>query len=128
MEEISLSTIRSVVGALASGICIADIRESVEQALRSLLDPCIAQLEQPELKNAKSAAHILCAAASAAGIIRSNADVTSSLMCHFSSQRSKLLMHRTQHRSYAYTSFSTHRFPSAIKSYPRRIQQHASKS
>lgn len=79
MEEISLSTIRSVVGALASGICIADIRESVEQALRSLLDPCIAQLEQPELKNAKSAAHILCAAASAAGIVRSYANVTLSL-------------------------------------------------
>lgn len=76
MEEISLSTIRSVVGALASGICIADIRDSVEQALRSLLEPCIAQLEQPELKNAKSAAHILCAAASAAGITRSYLNVT----------------------------------------------------
>ncbi|KAI9318364.1 Dos2-interacting transcription regulator of RNA-Pol-II-domain-containing protein [Dichotomocladium elegans] len=66
MERISLATIHSVVSTLAGGICIADIRLPVEAAIRSLLDPCIEKLEHPELKDAKSAGHILCAAASAA--------------------------------------------------------------
>ncbi|KAI8144181.1 Dos2-interacting transcription regulator of RNA-Pol-II-domain-containing protein [Fennellomyces sp. T-0311] len=66
MESTALETIHSVVATLASGICVADIREPVEKAIRSLLDPCVTQLQHPESKNAKSAGYILRAAASAA--------------------------------------------------------------
>ncbi|KAI8370563.1 Dos2-interacting transcription regulator of RNA-Pol-II-domain-containing protein [Radiomyces spectabilis] len=65
MEKAALDTIHSVVATLATGISIANIRDPVEKAIDALLNECIEELKEPELKKAKSAAYILRAAASA---------------------------------------------------------------
>ncbi|CEP09013.1 hypothetical protein [Parasitella parasitica] len=65
MVQIALDTIHNVVATLGTGISIANIRDPVEKAIDSLLQKCVEQLKEPELKNARSAAYILRAAASA---------------------------------------------------------------
>lgn len=65
MVQIALDTIHNVVATLGTGISIANIRDPVEKAIDSLLHKCVEQLKEPELKNARSAAYILRAAASA---------------------------------------------------------------
>ncbi|KAI9357881.1 Dos2-interacting transcription regulator of RNA-Pol-II-domain-containing protein [Pilaira anomala] len=65
MVEVALETIHHVVATLGTGISIANIRDPVEKAIDSLLQHCVGELKEPELKNARSAAYILRAAASA---------------------------------------------------------------
>ncbi|KAI9273301.1 Dos2-interacting transcription regulator of RNA-Pol-II-domain-containing protein [Helicostylum pulchrum] len=65
MVDVALQTIHNVVATLGTGISIANIRDPVEKAIDSLLQQCVAELKEPELKNARSAAYILRAAASA---------------------------------------------------------------
>lgn len=65
MVQIALDTIHNVVATLGTGISIANIRDPVEKAIDSLLHKCVEELKEPELKNARSAAYILRAAASA---------------------------------------------------------------
>jgi len=65
MVQVALDTIHSVVATLGTGIRIANIRDPVEKAIDSLLHKCVEELKEPELKNARSAAYILRAAASA---------------------------------------------------------------
>lgn len=65
MVEVALDTIHNVVATLGTGISIANIRDPVEKAIDSLLQNCVQSLKEPELKNARSAAYILRAAASA---------------------------------------------------------------
>ncbi|KAI8996815.1 Dos2-interacting transcription regulator of RNA-Pol-II-domain-containing protein [Pilobolus umbonatus] len=63
--NIALNTIYHVVATLATGVSIANIRDPVEKSIGSLLDQCVDKLSEPELKNARSASHILRAVASA---------------------------------------------------------------
>jgi hypothetical protein len=65
MVEVALDTIHNVVATLGTGISIANIRDPVEKAIDSLLQKCIDEFKEPELKNARSAAYVLRAAASA---------------------------------------------------------------
>lgn len=65
MVQVALDTIHNVVATLGTGISIANIRDPVEKAIDSLLVKCVEELKEPELKNARSAAYILRAAASA---------------------------------------------------------------
>lgn len=65
MVEVALNTIHHVVATLGTGISIANIRDPVEKAIDGLLQQCVQELKEPELKNARSAAAILRAAASA---------------------------------------------------------------
>ncbi|EIE88712.1 hypothetical protein RO3G_13423 [Rhizopus delemar RA 99-880] len=65
MVEIALDTIHHVVATLGTGISIANIRDPVEKSIDTLLAQCIEKLKEPELKNARSAAFILRAVASA---------------------------------------------------------------
>ncbi|RCH85075.1 hypothetical protein CU098_001357, partial [Rhizopus stolonifer] len=65
MVDIALQTIHNVVATLGTGISIANIRDPVEKAIDFLLQKCVQELKEPELKNARSAAYILRAAASA---------------------------------------------------------------
>lgn len=65
MVEVALDTIHNVVATLGTGISIANIRDPVEKAIDSLLQSCVQSLKEPELKNARSAAYVLRAAASA---------------------------------------------------------------
>ncbi|KAG2202901.1 hypothetical protein INT47_008933, partial [Mucor saturninus] len=65
MVDVALETIHNVVATLGTGISIANIRDPVEKAIDSLLQHCVQELKEPELKNARSAAYILRAAASA---------------------------------------------------------------
>ncbi|KAI8639708.1 Dos2-interacting transcription regulator of RNA-Pol-II-domain-containing protein [Parasitella parasitica] len=65
MVQVALNTIHNVVATLGTGISIANIRDPVEKAIDSLLQKCVEELKEPELKNARSAAYILRAAASA---------------------------------------------------------------
>ncbi|KAG2233436.1 hypothetical protein INT48_008842 [Thamnidium elegans] len=65
MVDVALQTIHNVVATLGTGISIANIRDPVEKAIDSLLQQCVSELKEPELKNARSAAYILRAAASA---------------------------------------------------------------
>ena len=65
MVDVALDTIYNVVATLGTGISIANIRDPVEKAIDSLLQQCVQELKEPELKNARSAAYILRAAASA---------------------------------------------------------------
>ncbi|KAI9283158.1 RNAPII transcription regulator C-terminal-domain-containing protein [Sporodiniella umbellata] len=65
MVEVALATIHHVVATLGTGISIANIRDPVEKSIDTLLSQCIEKMKEPELKNAKSAALILRAVASA---------------------------------------------------------------
>lgn len=65
MVEVALDTIHQVVATLGTGISIANIRDPVEKAIECLLQQCVGELKEPELKKARSAASILRAAASA---------------------------------------------------------------
>ncbi|KAK4512647.1 uncharacterized protein ATC70_003351 [Mucor velutinosus] len=65
MVQVALDAIHNVVATLGTGISIANIRDPVEKAIDSLLHKCVEELKEPELKNARSAAYILRAAASA---------------------------------------------------------------
>ncbi|KAG0936580.1 hypothetical protein G6F32_010055 [Rhizopus arrhizus] len=65
MVEVALDTIHHVVATLGTGISIANIRDPVEKSIDTLLAQCIEKLKEPELKNARSAAFVLRAVASA---------------------------------------------------------------
>ncbi|RCH85569.1 mms19 nucleotide excision repair [Rhizopus azygosporus] len=65
MVHVALETIHNVVSTLGTGISIANIRDPVEKSIDTLLTQCIERLKEPELKNARSAAFILRAVASA---------------------------------------------------------------
>lgn len=65
MVHVALQTIHNVVATLGTGISIANIRDPVEKAIDGLLQKCVEELKEPELKNARSAAYVLRAAASA---------------------------------------------------------------
>lgn len=66
MEEAALVAIRSVVATL-SAAANTPAGDPTEKTLKPLVVECIANLKEPELKNAKPASRILRAASSASG-------------------------------------------------------------
>ncbi|KAI7849449.1 Dos2-interacting transcription regulator of RNA-Pol-II-domain-containing protein [Circinella umbellata] len=64
LEDAALACIESVVATLSSGL-VSNSGETIEKILKPLVVECIANLKEPELKNAKPAGRILRAASSA---------------------------------------------------------------
>ena len=56
--------IESVVATLSAGLTLSD-SETIEKTLKPLVVECIANFQEPELKNAKPAGRILRAASAA---------------------------------------------------------------
>ncbi|KAI8148945.1 Dos2-interacting transcription regulator of RNA-Pol-II-domain-containing protein [Fennellomyces sp. T-0311] len=64
LEDAALVAIESVVATLSAGLAVNN-GETIEKTLKPLVVECIANLKEPELKNAKPAGRILRAASAA---------------------------------------------------------------